>query len=288
MRWRRHFHPVLLAAVTERQTALLRSMLMLAAVFGVALTSSPGRAQQDSEHEAIARAIRMQTPSDPGWQAMKRVAARIMPHQGTTLIRDDPATLRRRAQVPANARMFFQQITLVVPPAYVPFVGVMLLSFDQATEARSYTASNPTSPPYDLTPGSEYRIWDLLAVNPSCRRIVGGRHVIEIRGIFGCYQFSRRKSSFDAVFNVLVTQANQALSSLPLPTADQPPVSAAQPPGSAGPLADTQLPETNAELPPGPGDLPIDDLANEIPELTPAEIAPQSALRAARRCWVRC
>ena len=40
-----------------------------------------------------------------------------------------------------------------------------------------------------------------------------------------------------------------------------------------GPLADTQLPGTNAELPPGPGDLPIDDLANEIPELTPAEIA---------------
>jgi hypothetical protein len=93
--------------------------------------------------------------------------------------------------------------------------------------------------------------------------------VIEIRGIFGCYQFSRRKSSFDAVFNVLVTQANQALSSLPLPTADQPPVSPAQPPGSA----DTQLPGTNAELPPEPGDLPIDDLANEIPELTPAEIA---------------
>ena len=72
--------------------------------------------------------------------------------------------------------------------------------------------------------------------------------------------------------NILIAQANQALSSLPPPTADQPPVSPAQPPGSAPP-SDTQLPGTNAELPPGPGDLPIDDLANEIPELTPAEIA---------------
>ncbi|MFH1873367.1 MAG: hypothetical protein ABIG36_22420, partial [Pseudomonadota bacterium] len=72
---------------------------------------------------------------------------------------------------------------------------------------------------------------------------------------------------------MLVTQANLALSSRPPPGADQSPVSVAQPPGSADTPADTQLPETNAELPPDPGELPVDDLANEIPELTPAEIA---------------
>ncbi len=97
--------------------------------------------------------------------------------------------------------------------------------------------------------------------------------MIELRGVVTSWTTIGSQPAFDAVFNILIAQANQALASLPPPTADQPPVSAAQPPGSAGPLADTQLPETNAELPPGPGDMSIDDLADEIPELTPAEIA---------------
>ena len=240
--------------------ASLRRVLSMVAVLGaLAMAASPALAQQDREHEALVRALRMQQPSDPMWRAMMRFATDIK-------LTDFNSTT---GFVPSNAKIFhqrFQWIRIPIYPGSLMRGEFTVLSFEQAEEATSYAK---------ITYPFEFRSsdWYGFYVKPSCRRIVGGRHVIELRGAETCWPSSAGQPAADAVLNVLVAQANQALASLPPPDADQPPVSAAQPPGSVAPPADTQRPETNVELPPEPGELPIDDLAIEIPELTPAEIA---------------
>ncbi|MFH1345720.1 MAG: hypothetical protein ABIL01_31610, partial [Pseudomonadota bacterium] len=236
----------------------MRRVLSLVAVLGaLVMAASPGLAQQDREHEALVRALRMQQPSDPMWQAMMRFATDIK-------LTDFNLTT---GFVPPNAKIFhqrFQWIRIPIYPGVLMRGGFVVLSFKQAEEANSYAKT---------TYSFEFRSMDWYGfyVKPSCRRIVGGRHVIELRGAETCRPNSAGQPAVDAVLNILVAQANQALASLP--AADKPPVSAGPPPGPASTPADGQLPRTSAELSPDPGEVPIDDLAIEIPELTPAEIA---------------
>jgi hypothetical protein len=245
----------------------LRRFLSVVAVFGlIATATSPALAQQDREHEALVQALRMQQPSDPMWQAMSQIAYKISP---------DPTYDGTPRFVPPNAKAFFQLYNYMHWKngwGWLPFTGIMLLSFEKPADASSYAASNAFNPEYD-TRGSQ---WHAFHVVPQCRRIVGDRHVIELRGFGGCSLLLKRgASAMNAVFGVLVKQANEALSSLPPPTSDQPPASSAQPPSSANDPADTRLPEANIELPP---DSTVDEIAVTIPELTPAEIAAAAGL----------
>lgn len=154
--------------------------------------------------------------------------------------------------------------------------GIRLLSFNRPDEASRYAAS---------TEASDYN--GPLFTRPACRRIVGGRHVIEIAGLSGCvisFSSDQLRAVVGPLLDVLAAQANSALSSLPPPTADQPPVTQIQPPVATPPLTPEELatvpplgsePPTVSETepePPGPTD------EQPVSELTPAEIATAAGL----------
>lgn len=242
-------------------------LLILAAVLGVlALTPSPLHAQQDPEHDAIARALRMQQPSDPGWQAMMQIATRIVPWNGTV---DSPLP-----EIPSNARVFKQRFNSI---AYrdigLDIVGrypsaITLISFDRPDEASRYAASIPG-------------YHGLYFVLPACRRIVGGRHVIEIRGPQACLTSAsdnERRERLAPLLNLLAGQASRALLPGTSTTAAPPPVAQTQPVPSP-PLSPTDL----ATVPPIGSEPPTETETESptdqsIPELTPAEIATAAGL----------
>ena len=85
----------------RKRSALLRRILMLTALLGVLASATPSsaQAQQDPEHDALVRALRMQQPSDPMWQAMMQVATYIQPSNTSTRnIRHRRNRERRRVQ----------------------------------------------------------------------------------------------------------------------------------------------------------------------------------------------
>ena len=184
---------------------------MVAVLGALVMAASPALAQQDREHEALVRALRMQQPSDPMWQAMMRIADKIYPI---------PPLPLEGVGIPPNARAFhqrFQRINFVggyVTGQFSYWPGISLVTFDRSQEATVYSATT-------VRTGGE-----LYVVTPACRRIVGGRHVIEIRGQ-GCLvcrhpeKNSVCQRSLDFLLGLLASQANQALSSLPPPDADQ-------------------------------------------------------------------
>ena len=217
----RHSHP------PERNKlglgALLRCALMLMALLGaLALNSSPVRAQQDPEHDALVRALRMQEPSDPMWQAMMQIATVIAPHQKMTEI-----VGKRTVGVPPNTKVFHQLFHRLDIRGKYHFGydgGIALLSFGGADEASRHAAST------DAT-----NLQGIYWTRPACRRIVGGRHVIELRGYAACFislSDEQVRAYRAPVLNPLVEQANKTLAALPPGTAAQPPVTQQQPPVS--------------------------------------------------------
>ena len=150
--------------------ASLRQVLGMVAVLGaLAMAASPALAQQDREHEALVRGLRMQQPSDPMWQAMMRFATDIK------LTDFNPTT----GFVPSNAKIFqqrFQWIRIPIYPGILVRGGFMVLSFEQADEANSYAK---TTYPFEFQ--VERLVWVLrqtfLPANcwwTSCDRTAGG------------------------------------------------------------------------------------------------------------------
>lgn len=237
---------------------MLRCVLVLI-LSVLALISSPVRAQQDPEHDALARALRIQQSSDPAWQALMSLARVIVPW---------PDYHRARVTLPPDARVFDQQFKVIIfgnllPGVYTQHFGITLVSFAGSDEAQRYAAVRKS---IDLG----------RFVTSECRRIVGGRHVIEIYSHWLCLA-TDLKSRWDKILDILEGQANRALqpSSPPVrqPPVAQPPVTATPPlsPGDVVTVAPpgSELP-TEIEQPP-----PTEET---VGELTPAEIAAVSAL----------
>lgn len=243
-------------------------LLILTAVLGVlALTPSPLHAQQDPEHEALVRALRMQQPSDPMWQAMMQVATYIQLYN-TVYPQYQALALQ---MTPPGTRTFYQQYNSIGFRGSFPWTrsAIGLLSFDRPDEARRYAAST-------VSGGA------MFYGRPGCRQVVGGRHVIEIRGYPPCrgdQSDDQARKLLGPGLNVLVEQANRVLQSMPSPSANQPPATQTPPSVSAPPLSPNDL----ATVPPIGSEPPTADETESpsdqsIPELTPAEIATAAGL----------
>ncbi|KAA5595977.1 hypothetical protein [Blastochloris sulfoviridis] len=123
-----------------------------------------------------------------------------------------------------------------------------LYIFDDDNAARRFMVQPPrgnlTSPPSD----PQY----------DCHRLAAGRYVIHLYSPY---------CRGTAVLDVLESAVNEAAGAF---------VISSSPPGAPpGPTADpvSRVPPADAVLPPEPADVSIDDIADAIPELTPAEIA---------------
>lgn len=256
--------------------ALLQCALMLMALLGVfALTLSPVQAQQDAEHDALVRALRMQQPSDPMWQAMSRIAPVIVPDPSMTAILET-----RNYGVPAKVfHQVFARLTWRYNPARGFGIsayarsGIRLLSFNESGAATRYAAT-PTD-------------GDIIYSKPECRRIVGGRHVIEVVGYSACVSAlssDQLRVVVGPLLDVLEAQAVRALSARPPATASQPPVTQTQPPVTPPVITAPPLSPGDLATVPPPDSEPPTEIEQPPPteetdgELTPAEIAAVSAL----------